>query len=93
MTADEVTTHLELLALATSDGVLLSQAFPVIDGAVVTGLGQVLRELHTGIDDPWTWAQWLRSPPWGYNEVRPNHPEKLIGGDVNGVVRAAARTA
>jgi len=32
------------------------------DGQTVPSLKDVLRTLATGVNDPWTWAQWLAAP-------------------------------
>ena len=50
---------LRILEIRTSDGVVLYPAFQVVDGRVVSGLDEVLPVLHSGLADPWTWAQWL----------------------------------
>ncbi|MGI0522137.1 hypothetical protein ABY45_16320 [Microbacterium maritypicum] len=55
----EAGADLRLLMLRTDDGVDLFPAFQLQDGKVVDGLPQVLRVLQTGVNDPWTWAQWL----------------------------------
>ncbi|RYF44348.1 MAG: hypothetical protein EOO27_43585 [Comamonadaceae bacterium] len=98
MTATEVATataQLELLALTTSNDVVLYPTFQVVDGAVVVGLGVVLRTLRTGTDSSLMWAQWLRlsPPPNEDRATRPSHIERLITGDVDGVVLAASHTA
>jgi hypothetical protein len=98
MTAEEVaaaTKDLRLLSFTTSDGVVLYPAFQVVDGAVVTGLDKVLRTLQTGTDHSSMWAMWLRSTPQPFDErsTRPSYIELLAGGDVDGVVLAAAHTA
>ncbi len=50
---------LRLLAVRTSDGVLLYPAFQLFNGRVVGGLQEVLRVLATGTAGHWTWAQFL----------------------------------
>ncbi|MCK8468266.1 hypothetical protein M0722_13785 [Microbacterium sp. KSW4-16] len=52
---------LSLLMLRTEDGVDLFPSFQLQDGKVVEGLQDVLRVLQTGVNDPWTWAQWLNA--------------------------------
>ncbi len=98
MTVAEVTAaaaRLDLLALTTSDGVVLYPAFQVVDGAVVTGLGEVLRTLQTGFDSSLMWTLWLLGNPPLTGETcrRPSYMEQLTAGDVDGVVRAALHTA
>lgn len=51
--------ELRLLMLFTDDGVYLFPAFQLQGGEVVEGLQEVLLVLRTGVDSPWTWAQWL----------------------------------
>ncbi len=50
------------LRLDTSDQRTLYPAFQVRNGALVPGLSEVLPILGEGVDDPWTWAQWLNTP-------------------------------
>ncbi|WP_314651218.1 hypothetical protein [uncultured Microbacterium sp.] len=50
---------LRLLILRTEDGVDLFPSFQLQDGKVVDGLQDVLGVLQTGVNDSWTWAQWL----------------------------------
>ena len=50
---------LSILALTTADDVQILPSFQVRDGRGVPRLRPVLETLRTGIDDPWTWAQWL----------------------------------
>ncbi len=53
---------LDVLEIVPVDGQALYPAFQVSDGRIVSGLGEVLRTLHTGTDSRWTWAQWLNTP-------------------------------
>lgn len=53
---------LQLLRLRTADGVDLFPAFQVRSGRLHPGKPSVLAVLRSGIDDPWTWAEWLNSP-------------------------------
>lgn len=55
----EAGNDLRLLMLRTEDGVDLFPSFQIQDGKVVVGLQDVLRVLQTGVNDSWTWAQWL----------------------------------
>ncbi|MGV2900116.1 hypothetical protein ACNPM4_00440 [Microbacterium sp. AGC62] len=50
---------LRLLRLRTEDDIFLFPAFQLHDGKVVAGLREVLLVLQTGVNDSWTWAQWL----------------------------------
>lgn len=51
--------ELRVLALTTLEGVELLPSFQLRDGEVVPQLQPILETLRGGIDDPWTWAQWL----------------------------------
>ena len=89
-----------LLRLVTADGRNVYPAFQVVDGALVGGMREVLGALCRGIADPWTWAQWLiaavpdRSVGATTDDLPPRRNiDRLISGDVEGVVRAAERTA
>lgn len=94
--------ELRLLRLQTSDGHYVYPAFQVVDGALVRGLRDVLDALRFGApDDPWTWAQWLNTPvpdrsivvaDGAQAPVRRNI-ERLIEGDIEGVVQDAEVTA
>lgn len=53
--------ELSVLALTTADGVELFPSFQVRNGRVVPHLQPILEALRRGIDDPWTWAQWLNT--------------------------------
>ena len=55
----EAGNDLRLLMLRTEDGVDLFPSFQLQDGKIVDGLQGVLRVLQTGVNDSWTWAQWL----------------------------------
>lgn len=64
-TEDEVMAagnDLRLLMLHTDDNVDLFPSFQLRDGKIAEGLREVLRVLQTGVNDPWTWAQWLNVP-------------------------------
>ncbi len=91
---------LRLLRLETSDGRNVYPAFQVVDRTMVRGMRDVLNVLRQGIEDEWTWAQWLNTPVPDYaaDEVasdapKRRHIDRLIAGDIDGVVRAAERTA
>lgn len=81
--------ELRLLRLPTADGVDLFPTFQVRGGQLCPGMASVLAVLRRGIDDPWTWAQWLNSP--GCNGVIA--VESLWKGDVGEVLRDAERDA
>lgn len=86
--------ELRLLRLVTREGTTLYPAFQVRHGRVVPGLERVLRELNTGIGDPWTWAQWLNTALPGTGGVpQPRNIDRLARGDVDAVVRDAAEDA
>jgi hypothetical protein len=80
---------LQILRLPTDDGPFLYPAFQIADYALIPGLDQVLAILRTGIDDPWTWAQWLNTKL----PDQPNHIEQLITGSIFTVLKDASRTA
>ncbi len=83
--ADDLT----VLRLRTRDDVDLFPPFQVRDGCVHPHLREVLTILRRGVDDPWTWAQWLNA------EVRgePSHMSCLWSGDLGGVLRDARHVA
>ncbi|MBO1741864.1 hypothetical protein [Leifsonia sp. TF02-11] len=89
--------ELRLLRLRTADGQTVYPAFQVVNGAIVPGMREVLSELRRGIDDEWTWAQWLNTPvPDQSSEDvsnRRRNIDRLIAGEVDAVVTSAARTA
>ncbi len=58
----EAASELRVLRLRTADGNDLFPSFQVRDGRVHPNLQIVLKALQDGIDDPWTWAQWLNTP-------------------------------
>ncbi|RDV43955.1 hypothetical protein DOE76_14540 [Leifsonia sp. ku-ls] len=90
--------ELRLLRLRTADGQTVYPAFQVVNGAIVPGMRDVLSELRRGIDDEWTWAQWLntavpdQASEDGASRNRRNI-DRLIAGEVEAVVKAAERTA
>lgn len=81
------------LRLDTSDQRTLYPAFQVRNGALVPGLNKVLPILGAGVDDPWTWAQWLNTPLRGGDGVNRRHIDRLVSGEIAGVVAAARRDA
>ena len=85
----------ELVALTTSDDYEVFPTFQVEDGRVVPNLAPVIHALQRGIDDPWTWALWLNSPPSGVggNDAQTSRIQQLIDGELDRVLRAAERTA
>ena len=52
----------QILRLTTADGHEVYPAWQIRNGALVDGLQPVIETLRTGIEDPWTWAQWLCTP-------------------------------
>lgn len=90
---------LRVLRLVTADGRNVYPAFQVSNGALVVGLRDVLVVLRQGVADPWTWAQWLnaavpdRSADTGSDRLPRRNIDRLIAGDVDGVVRSAKRAA
>lgn len=83
---------LRALRLLTGDNVALYPAFQVIERSLIPGLQPVLVLLRSGIDDPWTWAQWLVtvSPE---TPIAPKPIDQLAKGKVDPVLRDAAHTA
>ncbi|WP_417540986.1 hypothetical protein [Microbacterium maritypicum] len=82
---------LRLLMLRTDDDVLLFPAFQLHNGKVVEGLTQVLRILQTGINDSWTWAQWLNVPLPDHDP--PRNIQVLIDGRLDEASRDARHDA
>lgn len=90
----EAAASLHLLELRTDDGVLLYPQFQVWNGTVVDGLPEVLRVLRTGIEDSWTWAQWLNTRPSGSDGVdEPSCIERLRQGELGDVLLEAKHDA
>jgi len=58
----DAATERRVLRLMAADGVDLFPVFQVRDGHVHPQLHSVLEVLRSGVDDPWTWAQWLNTP-------------------------------
>lgn len=85
----------ELLALTTADGHTVYPSFQLDHGVPVEHLGDVLRILRHGIDDPWAWALWLTghpsSPTPGF--MPPSRVEQLRAGEAQTVLLAAEHTA
>lgn len=82
---------LRLLMLTSDEGVLLFPAFQLNAGVVVEGLAEALRVLNTGIADPWTWAQWLNTEPFGADPRR--SIQLLYEGHLDEVLRDAEQDA
>ncbi|WKT89580.1 hypothetical protein QYR02_01325 [Microbacterium maritypicum] len=82
---------LRLLMLCTEEGTLLFPAFQLHEGKVVAGLTEVLRVLQTGVDDPWTWTQWLNVAVPGV--VPPRNIQYLYEGRLTEAVRDAEHVA
>ena len=90
--------ELRLLRLTTADGQTVYPAFQIVDGVAVRGMREVLTALRVGIDDEWTWAQWLNTPvpdraSGDGTGRRRRNIERMIAGEVEAVVQAAERTA
>ncbi|MBM3714659.1 MAG: hypothetical protein FJW64_02810 [Actinobacteria bacterium] len=81
------------IRLDTSDRRTLYPAFQVQNRALVPGLNEVLPILKSGIDDPWTWAQWLNAPPPSLDPQRQRRIDRLVAGDIALVVSAARHDA
>lgn len=90
----EAADSLALLKLTTSDEVELYPAFQLGDGEPVDGLADVLRVLRTGVNAPWTWAQWLHTPFTDEDGVEhPANIERLGGGQLADVLLEAKHDA
>ncbi len=93
---DQAVRYLHILQLETADGHRVYPTFQVVDGHLVAGLSEVLHTLQRGIDDPWTWAQWLCATAGGALDSpsgRRRHKDALLAGDVAAVARAARAAA
>ncbi|MDH5134583.1 MULTISPECIES: antitoxin VbhA family protein [unclassified Microbacterium] len=80
---------LRLLAVRTSDGVILYPAFQLHQGNVVRGLPDVLLVLRSGTAGDWTWAQFLNVEIPG----EPTNVQKIQEGHLDEVLRDARQTA
>lgn len=90
----EAAESLTLLKLTTSDGVELYPAFQIWDGRPASDLADVLRVLRSGVDDPWTWAQWLNTPLTDEDGVeQPANIERLREGQLADVLVEAEHDA
>ncbi|MCM3778797.1 hypothetical protein [Microbacterium hydrocarbonoxydans] len=88
------TESLELLAVVTDEGTTLYPDFQIHEGRVVDGLQQVLAILHTGIDDPWTWTQFLNVAVYDETEGRDvRWIEEMRAGRLEAVLNDARHTA
>lgn len=84
-----------VLRLTTADGHHIYPVWQVRDGALVDGLQPVLETLRAGIEDPWTWAQWLCTPiddNEGGDGVE-RAIDQLAAGNIAAVLRDAAHDA
>ncbi|WP_062467444.1 hypothetical protein [Demequina maris] len=93
---DEAARDLHILQLETADGHHVYPTFQVVNGHLIPGLSEVLDTLQRGIDDPWTWAQWLCTyvdGALGSHRARRRHIDALVAGDVAAVARAARAAA
>lgn len=85
---------LQLLELRTTDDVRLYPEFQLWNGGIVDGLPEVLRVLRAGINDSWTWAQWLNTRPSGSDGIdEPSSIEQLREGNLSDVLRDARHDA
>lgn len=82
------------LRLPTADGDNLYPAFQVRNHRLVPGLNKVLPVLQSGIDDPWTWAQWLNAPLADDNgQDLPRAIDLLAAGELDAVLNEARHDA
>ncbi|MDT0116587.1 hypothetical protein Q9R20_06245 [Microbacterium sp. PRF11] len=92
MTEEEVrnaAAELRVLVLTTLDGVELLPSFQVRNGKVVPHLRPILETLKSGIEDPWTWAQWLNVEAEGTSR----HIDNLWAGAFESTTLEARHTA
>lgn len=82
-------TELRVLRLRTADGTDIFPAFQVRGGLVQPDLRPVLENLRRGVDDPWTWAQWLNTAL----QDRPRPIDELWAGGLTNVLRDARHDA
>lgn len=80
--------ELRALRLTTTDGMQIYPVFQVRNRQLTPGLQSVLQILQTGIDDPWTWAQWLNTEAEGERSI-----DALWAGKVAPTVRDARQDA
>ena len=90
----EAADSLSLLELTTDDGVKLYPVFQIWDAKPVGGLADVLRVLRSGVDAPWTWAQWLNAPLTDEDGgEQPTNIQRLREGQLADVLRDAQHDA
>lgn len=89
---EQAACELRLVALPTSDNVVLYPAWQMLGDRVVDGLSEVLAVLSSGVDDPWTWAQFLAAVPVEGNDDR-RHIDALRDGDIDVVLLSATHAA
>ncbi len=82
-------TDYRVLSLRTADYIDVFPCFQVRDGCLYPNLQPVLEALRAGVDDPWTWAQWLNSP--GFDGV--TAMEQLWAGVLDVVLQDARHDA
>ncbi|GAA2073827.1 hypothetical protein [Microbacterium hatanonis] len=89
---DDATRDLRILALVADDGSTLYPTWQVREGEVIRGLHEILTILRTGVDDSWTWAQWLvfTPPP---DDVNRSPIDELRGGKTSQVIHDAEHVA
>lgn len=80
--------ELRALRLLTADGSEIYPVFQVRNGQLTPGLQTVLQILRTGIDDPWTWAQWLNTEVESERSI-----DALWAGEVASTLRDARHDA
>ncbi|KQQ65400.1 hypothetical protein [Microbacterium sp. Leaf320] len=82
---------LRLLVLHSDEDIYLCPSFQLQDGNVVEGLQEVLLVLQTGVNSPWTWAQWLNGAlP---EEDPPRNLQRLFEGPLDETIRDAEHVA
>jgi hypothetical protein len=89
---DDARRDLRVLALETEDGETLHPMWQLREGEVINGLHEVVTTLRTGVNDPWTWVQWLvfTPPP---DDVNRSPIDEVRGGKKAQVIRDAEHIA
>lgn len=84
----------KILGCRTSNGKIIYPVWQFRNtGELLPGLSVVLKTLAQGIDDPWTWALWLRGTVEGELGAKTVDEWLRDGGDVEAVLRLARNDA
>jgi len=86
--------ELRLLRLETPERVNLYPAFQIREGRMAPHLRPVLEALRLGVNDPWTWAQWLNTQRRDADgQPLPRNIDRLFAGDASTVLAKARQDA